>query len=160
MILETSSTWKHFQARFAEWFNAFVMMMWGAYVILHPGMFTDPRLNALWTGLLNVATQQTWGLIALLNGTIRVGALYVNGQHKRTPSIRLVASFVSAFIWTQIVLGMWNGGVPNTGLVIYPCLILADIYSAFRAGADATYVARRDQQVEAELRSGTLVSRS
>lgn len=157
MILETSSTWKHFQARFAEWFNAFVMTMWGVYVILHPGMFADPRLAALWVGLVQVADQQTWGLLAFCVGLVRLGALYVNGRRKATPSIRLAASFVSAFIWTQIVLGMWNGNTPNTGLVIYPMLILADIYSAFRAGSDATYVARR----EAELRKdGPLVNGS
>lgn len=157
MILETSSTWKHFQARFAEWFNAFAMMLWGSYVILHPGMFLDPKLAALWVGLLDVASQQTWGLIAFINGVIRLCALYVNGRRKATPSIRLAASFVSAFIWTQIVLGMWNGGTPNTGLVVYPMLILADIYSAFRAGADATYVARTEQVAESRS-NGPLVS--
>lgn len=159
MILETSSGWKHLQARFAEWFNAFAMMWWGAYVILHPGMFSDPRLYALWTGLLAVASQQTWGLIAFTVGAVRLGALYVNGRRKVTPSIRLATSFVSAFIWTQIVLGMWNGNTPNTGLVVYPMLILADIYSAFRAGADATYVARREQVAESR-NDGPLVSGS
>jgi hypothetical protein len=157
MIIEAKPTWKkHLQARFAEWFNAFVMMMWGAYVILHPGMFVDPRVSAIWGGLLQVASQQTWGLIAFVNGSIRLGALYVNGRRKVTPSIRLAASFVSAFIWTQIVLGIWNGGVSNPGLMIYPALILGDIYSAFRAGSDATFVARQD--VSESRSNGTLAS--
>lgn len=148
MILETSKSWKHFQARFAEWFNAGIMTMWGVYVILHVGMFEHGPLSPLWTGLLAVATQQTWGMIALVTGLVRLAALYVNGRVHATPSIRLAASFISAFLWTQISLGIWNSGISNPALVLYPALILADIYSAFRAGADATYVARREQVAE------------
>lgn len=152
MIVATTKTtvWKHFQARFAEWFNAGILFSWGAYVILHPGMMTDPRVSALWQGLLRVAAQETWGMLALIVGFARMAALYVNGSHRRTPMVRLIASFFSAFILTQIVVGLFNGDGPNTGRIIYPALILADIYSAFRASADMTFVARHDLEAQAE----------
>lgn len=150
MLIATTRTtvWKHFQARFAEWFNAGILTFWGCYVILHPGMMADPRVVALWQGLTNMAPQETWGMVALVVGLARSMALYVNGAHKRTPLIRLVACFLSAFILTQITLGLFHGNGPNTGLVIYPALILADIYSAFRASADMTFVARQDLETE------------
>lgn len=148
MVIETSNAWKHFAARALEWLNAFVLFGFGCYLIMHPGMFQDPRISALWAGMSAVASQETWGLVTLLVGFMRLSALYINGHHKRTPMIRLATSFVSAFIWTQVVLGLWNSDVPNTGLVVYTSLILADIYSAFRAGADATFVARRHQLQE------------
>lgn len=147
LLIESHPGWKHFAARALEWLNAGLLTAWGAYVILHPGMFADPRLAVLWAGLLAMASQETWGMVAFATGFARLAALYVNGRHTRTPLVRLVASFFSAFVWTQVVLGMANSGVPNTGLVIYTGLILADIYSAFRASADVTYVARQQQDM-------------
>ncbi len=144
LLIESHPGWKHFAARALEWLNAGLLTSWGSYVILHPGMFSDPRVASLWTGLLKIATQETWGIIAFAVGFARLAALYINGNHKRTPMVRLATSFFSAFVWTQVVIGMANSGVPNTGLVVYTGLILADIYSAFRASADVQYVARRE----------------
>lgn len=145
LVIESHPGWKHFAARALEWQNAAILTCWGAYVILHPGMFTDPRVANLWTGLIKIAAQETWGIVAFAVGFARLAALYVNGRHTRTPLVRLVTSFFSAFVWTQVVIGMANSAVPNTGLVVYTGLVLADIYSAFRASADVTYVARQQQ---------------
>lgn len=160
MIVATevkTTAWNHFQARFAEWMNAFVLFGFGAYLVLHPAMFDDPRVSALWSGMKAAGTQGSWGLVCLIVGTGRFAALWINGRHKRTPMVRLIASFFSAFIITQICLGLWNAGVPNTGLIIYPVLVLADLYSAFRASADMTYVARQDEANES-AESGRVVN--
>jgi hypothetical protein len=150
VALETrTAAWHHFQARFAEWMNTVVLIGFGTYLILHPGMFDDPRVSALWVGLKAAAPQETWGLMSLLIGMARGGALWINGRHTRTPMVRLIACFFSAFILTQIVLGLWKAGVPNTGVIIYPVLILADLYSAFRASSDMTFVARQEQAEQA-----------
>lgn len=145
-----TAAWNHFQARFAEWMNAAIVGGFGIYLILHPGMFDDPRVAALWRGVKATGSQESWGLVCLLVGTARVAALWINGCHTRTPMVRLIASFFSALILTQICLGMLNAGVPNTGLVVYPILVLADLYSAFRASADMTFVARQKEEQEAE----------
>lgn len=152
-----TAAWQHFQARFAEWMNSGILACWGAYLILHPGLFADPRVAAQWAGLNAAGAQQTWGLVALIVGLSRLGALWINGRHKRTPMVRLLASFFSAFILTQIVLGLWNSGVPNTGIIVYSFLVLADIYSAFRASADMTFVARQNETAEA-TESGRVVN--
>jgi len=34
---------QHFPARFPEWMMAGMLSSWGAYVVLHPELFTDPR---------------------------------------------------------------------------------------------------------------------
>ncbi len=143
-----TAAWNHFQARFAEWMNAIIVGGFGSYLILHPGMFDDARVAALWSGMKAAGSQPTWGLACLVVGFARIGALWINGRHKRTPMVRLIASFFSAFIITQICLALWNTGVPNTGLIVYPVLVLADLYSAFRASADMTFVARQDKIAE------------
>lgn len=152
-----TAAWNHFQARFAEWMNAVIVAGFGMYLILHPGMFDDPRVAALWAGLKAAGSQPTWGLTCLLVGIARITALWINGRHKRTPMVRLIASFFSAFIITQLSLALWNTGVPNTGLIVYPVLVLADLYSAFRASADMTFVARQGQTTE-PAESGRVVN--
>ncbi len=152
VIVESYTTWQHFQARFAEWFSGIALFGFGSYLILHPGLFMDPRVAALWQGMAAMMAQQTWGLVGVLVGGARLSALYVNGRHTRTPAVRLVASFFSAFIWTQVVIGLWKADVPNTGLIIYPLMVVADIYSAFRASQDMTFVSHRERSVKAESR--------
>lgn len=143
-----STTWQHFQVRFSEWFAAITLFGWGVYLIIHPGMMLDPRVASLWTGMVAIMPQETWGLAAVLTGACRLAALYVNGHHSRTPLIRLIASFFSAFVWTQVSVGLWKAGVPNTGVWLYPCLVAADIYSAFRASGDVTLVSKRLRESE------------
>lgn len=149
-----STTWQHIQTRFSEWFGAIALLGWGIYVTLHPGMMTDDRTHALWAGMLSIMPQESWGLAAAMTGLARVGALYVNGNHRKTPIVRLITSFFSAFVWTQISVGLIKAGVPNTGIWLYPCLVAADIYSTFRASGDVTLVSRRVRVSNGESRSG------
>lgn len=124
----------HLEVRMPEWLNAFYLTLWGAYVILHPGMMGR---NVLFSGLLDLAPQEVWGLAALIVGGVRVGALWINGRWHITPIIRVVTSFVSVFVWFWICVGLYRSGEPQTGLVIYPGLMIADMLSAFRAASDA-----------------------
>lgn len=153
MIVATqvkTTHWKHFPARAPEWLNAAILICWGSYVLMHPAMFLDDRTKAMFQGMIAFAPQPVWGYTALIVGLGRGTALYINGRSKRTPTIRLLASFFSAFILTQITMALFKGDGPNTGMAVYPWLVLADMYSAFRASADMTFVARQDDPVKPE----------
>jgi hypothetical protein len=152
VIVETKSTWHHFQVRFSEWYSGFVLFAWGIYVTMHPGMFTDPKAGQMFQGMVGIASQVTWGMVGTLVGFARLAALYVNGNHRRTPSVRLMASFFSLFVWTQVVLGMWAAGIAQTGVIVYTGLVCADIYSAFRASGDVTLITRRHAKKAEESR--------
>ena len=131
------TTWiemkRHFEVRSLEWFNGLYLFLWGAYVILHPGMMD----LIVYRGLTDLAGQEWWGLTAFTIGGIRIGALWVNGRWGLTPIIRVVTSFLSVFVWFWICVGLYRSGLPQTGLVIYPGLVAADMFSAFRAASDA-----------------------
>jgi len=128
---------QHFEARALEWFNGFYLLAWGAYLILHPGMFNG-QTHAVWLGLLSLGpTQEMWGFGAFVAGSVRVVALFINGQWGLTPLIRVATSFLSVFIWFWVAVGFYRSGFENTGIILYPGLMLADIYSAFRAAGDA-----------------------
>jgi hypothetical protein len=130
---------KHFPPRAIEWLISGILMSWGITVILTPGLF---RLNEAFTGLLAMAPQERWGLYAMAIGAIRMGALFINGSWRRTPIIRVLCSFASAFVWTQVFLGFLNSPIPTTAFAFFPWFIASDLYSAFRAATDA-YIAQR-----------------
>lgn len=142
---------RHFPARFPEWLNAGILFSWGVYVSLHPELFTHPATHALWEGMREVVSftpydpAAVWGLIAVSMGFVRAAALFINGAFTRTPAIRLLMSFGSAFIWTQVVIGFMKSEVPNTGIILYAWLVVADIASAYRASQDMTFAAKQRQ---------------
>lgn len=141
---------KHFPARWPEWFMSATVFAWGFYVVLHPSLFTQPDTVHMMSELAAVASPHNpasfWGLIGVVLGLVRATALFVNGAYTRTPMIRLVMSFASAFLWTQVFLGLFKSDTPNMGLVIYPALVIMDIVSAYRASTDMVFAekARRD----------------
>lgn len=149
MVVATT-TWQHFQIRFSEWWAAILLFSLGTYISMHPGMMTDPHSGTLWTGMTRIMPQETWGLAAVVVGGARLAALYVNGHHARTPAVRLAAAFFSAFFFTQLTVGLYNSGLQNTGIITYSLVVLADIYSGFRASQDVTFVSRRARLVATE----------
>lgn len=134
---------QHFPARFPEWMMAGIMATWGAYIVLHPHLFTDPQTRPLFQGLADMVwvtgwdPAGVWGGASLVVGLLRACALFVNGAYARTPLVRLATSFISAFIWTQVAIGLARTGIPNTGLVTYSWLVIVDLASAYRAATDA-----------------------
>lgn len=148
---------QHWPARKMEWLMSGWMIAWGWYVLMHPGLFTSPDTAALFSGLAAISHPLTeypalaWGGSCFAVGLGRGMALFVNGAWTRTPMIRLIASFISMFIVTQIILGLWKSGVPNTGLVVYPWFVVADLLSAYRAAVDVVH-AEKQREVQKETR--------
>lgn len=148
---------QHWPARKLEWLMSGFMIAWGIYVLLHPGLFTDPATAQVFGGLAALSAPISefpalvWGGSCFIVGLGRAIALFVNGAWTRTPLIRLIASFISMFIVTQIVIGLWQSGVPNTGLVVYPWFVIADLLSAYRAAVDVVH-AEKQREVEKETR--------
>lgn len=145
---------QHFPARLPEWYVAGVSFAWGAYLILHPEVFTQVATSTILSGMATMAGDfppaAFWGLCTVILGIIRAAALFVNGAYTRTPMIRVIMSFASAFIWSQVCIGLWKSGVPNTGLVVYGGLVVMDLVSAYRATLDTVFAEklRRDMKQE------------
>jgi hypothetical protein len=93
-----------------------------------------------------------WGLLTVFLGLIRGAALFINGAYTRTPLIRLIMSFASAFVWTQICIGLVKSGVPNTGIIVYGGLVVMDIVSAYRAANDTVYAEKLRHDLKQERR--------
>ena len=145
---------KHFEVRSLEWFNGIYLLLWSAYVLLHPGMMTSSSFN-VFNGLLDIARQEVWGLIGFTSAMVRLGALWINGRWSLTPLFRVATSFMSVFVWFWVSVGLYRSGVEQTGLVLYPGLMCSDMFSAFRAASDA-YEAEAMRRLEAKLESSNV----
>lgn len=128
---------KHFPARLPEWWNAFTMLAWGYYVLTRHGSLNFPAFAAFRDMAYGYNAELFWGSVTMGVGTVRLTALFVNGSYSRTPFVRLAASAASAFVWMQVVLGLWAFGFPAPGIVIYSSLVGLDLISAYRASVDA-----------------------
>lgn len=144
---------RHFQIRISEWFNACLLMAWGAFLILVPNVFDGPA-SVVFTGMADFARQEVWGFAAFVVGTIRMVALFINGRWGLTPIIRVITSFLSVFVWFWVCVGLSRAGFPQTGMVVYPGLMLLDMYSAFRAASDA-YEVEANRRLEEKLLEGS-----
>lgn len=145
---------QHFPARWPEWFMSAVSFAWGAYMVLHPELFTQDATRDALSGLAamagNFPPAALWGLSAVILGLIRGAALFVNGAYTRTPLIRLIMSFLSAFVWTQVYIGLWKSGVPNMDLVMYGAMVVMDIVSAYRATTDTMFAEKMRRDLKQE----------
>ncbi len=147
MIIESLK--KHFPARFPEWLASFQMIAWGSYLVIYPDMMISGSTGALYDTMRSMWSQPTWALAAIFIGALRGCALFVNGAYTRTPMIRVITSFMSMFIWTQALLAVAH--VANLGVVMYATALIADLYSAYRAGIDAVFAERQRRLDKAEI---------
>lgn len=149
---------QHWPSRKLEWIMSGFMGSWGTYVLLHPQIFTNAETAALLSGLASLSSPLTeypallWGGAAFLTGLSRGIALFINGAYTRTPLVRVITSFVSMFILTQIVIGMWRSGVPNLGLVVYPWIVVADLLCAYRAAVDVVHAEKERHEIRESRR--------
>ena len=131
---------EHFPARRSEWVLAGMMVVWG-WLLLSPGAIFNQ--SPAWAMLAAWAPEYVWGWGAVLIGSFRMIALLINGTFytswygRYSPHIRMLASFLSCFIWLQLTIGLLNAPYLTTGLAVYPGLLLLDLMNVVAAASDA-----------------------
>jgi hypothetical protein len=129
-----------FGPRMPEWFMAGHTALFGAVLVLAPGIFLQPA----WGGFLDLfswmppaAVQHWMGLGMLLAGLARIGGLIVNGARKHvTPRIRQVSAGAGCLIWFGITYGFASSDVVSTWLAIYPLFGICELVNIHRAAHD------------------------
>jgi len=156
---------QHWSARKMEWVMSGLVLTWGAYVLVHPEMFTTDVGRVIFGAMaamtpVGMEAHQFWGFLGVSVGTIRAGALYINGAHVRTPVVRVITAFLTMFVFTQVTIGLYQSGVPNPGLAVYPWLVFADMISAYAAGQDAIKAEVQKRIDEGTINDNSRLSRS
>lgn len=128
---------------------------WGLVVLTNPEIFTNAETASLFAGLAELSRlvgdspNTIIGLAFMFLGIIRGLALFINGMWKQTPLVRMIMSGVSAFFLTEIMVTMAQGP-PNTAVVTYFWLFLADCLGAKRATQDWYFNKLREQHENQE----------
>lgn len=138
-----------------------LILSWGVYTLTHPAMFEKSATAQVFSGLLamnptSYPVHVFWGGMASTVGLCRLIALTVNGFYVRTPIVRLMGACITAFVFTQVSIALWDSGVANTGLAVYPWLVVADMVSAYASAKDAIE-ADAENRVRRKLSHGRAV---
>jgi hypothetical protein len=132
--MQPNSFLSHLSIRGVEWLVGFILLTWGFVVLIEPDSF---RMYPTFAVMARWAPQPVWGMAAFCIGVARITALFINGRWRKSPQVRLVTSFLSAFIWTQIFLAVISHDYNNPWHSIVVWFIIADVYAAFTAAMDA-----------------------
>lgn len=123
----------HFPARATEWMLASMKLSWGLILLSPADIFALPNMRAM----PNIAPQAVWGWVGVIAGMAHLTALYVNGTRRRSPHLRAFCSWIGSMFWFEVMLGMYESGVPSTGWAIYPWMFAFSTYNITRAMGDA-----------------------
>ena len=132
-----------FALRVPDWFSGSVILSFGLCLVHWPEMFVT--FHAFYALLDEIGSAQTWGVVCVTIGVLRLIALTVNGTFPKfrwSPHIRFVMAMASAFVWFQITLALIVSHMATTGLAVYPHLFLFDLYNVFLAASEAGMVER------------------
>jgi len=124
----------HFPARSSEWIMGCGLTCWGAALLNAQFSFTT---NPNFVGMAALGTEQTWGVIAVLAGAIRLIALFINGTYQsfqHSPHLRAATGSVACFVWCSIWIALMAS---PTARIAYAMLLAIEINNVWRAGADA-----------------------
>tara|TARA_B100000678_G_scaffold289414_1_gene299901 strand:- start:2984 stop:3436 length:453 start_codon:yes stop_codon:yes gene_type:complete len=140
---------KKFPHRVVEWGLSYIMVTWGAIVLMTPGAFADQLRNATYHGWASMADQMVWGLAAVLIGCSRLAILYINGAYTHSPVVRTILSFLSSGFWFCATVGVLRGEYITTGLAAYGWFMVGDLYSIYTSVGDAYDVLRGKRKAHA-----------
>lgn len=130
---------RQFPERVVEWGISYMLISWGAVLLLTPDAFdavgpsAHGRVYHAWSMM---APQLVWALTAVSIGGARLVALYINGAHRTTPMARAAGAGLSMLVWFFASYGVLKADIITTAIGIYPWLMVGDAYSAYNAGGD------------------------
>lgn len=123
----------HFPVRATEWMLAAMKVSFGFVLLLPNPTFSNPYM----AGLAHVADQRTWGSIAFIFGVVHLTALWINGTKQKSPHWRAACSLVGVLFWFQVCLGIYGTLMINTGMAVYPWLVIFSIRNVWVSMTDA-----------------------
>lgn len=125
--------------RLFEWVMALVLFDIGVHMLIWPGAMSASAFRLIFD---TIGPYNLIGLY-LTVGLTRLIALYVNGMAPNIgPHLRAIGSLCGAMIWLQMDIALIGlpsvqGTPPSPGIQFYSVLVAAELYSTYRAAADA-----------------------
>lgn len=122
-----------FAGRILEWYVATQLLMWGIILLAPAESFTASGAFADFP-----IPEERFGIIMLLLGIIRLGALIVNGAVPNvTPLVRVGGAFLGCGVWFYISMNLSASGHLGTWIAAWPLAFIAEFINMNRAAKDA-----------------------
>lgn len=123
------------ESRWSEIWASMIMTLFGCVLLADGDTFAISKSFGV---IREFVDEDAAGVIALAVGAVRLVALYVNGNHYRSPLVRVAGCAGGFLFWSAIAAGFFLTAPPyTTGLAVYPILALAELHSSGRAARDA-----------------------
>lgn len=132
----------HAGVRATEWIGAVPLIGMGYVLNIQKDAFA---ISPSFTQLSIWFEQQTWVMIVMLTGIVRLLALFINGYFRSftySPTIRFCASMIATVFWAMFTLGFFiawqdNGGA-LTGIVAYGTISILELRNIYVSRVDMT----------------------
>lgn len=126
------------QGRATEWCTSATLLALGITLAIPGETFNSPAFSGF--SELGMDDASLAGPLCII-GAIRFSALYINGNWRRTPIMRMFGAVAGVTVFTLLSLVLFwpsiHYGAPvSTGVGVYSGLALFDGLAAYRSGAD------------------------
>lgn len=139
--MATSAPGKHCKNRLFEWTMTVALLSIGIELLIWPGSIAASKLQFM----LDVLGSNTLTIFYLLVGWFRGIALYLNGGWPVWGArVRTFCAIGGSLVWLQmgislIIAQLALGAPPSPSVPIFLALAAAELYSTYRAAADARF---------------------
>lgn len=137
----TNAPGSHCKNRLFEWAMTAALLGIGLELIIWPNAIATSKLQFM----LEVLGSRNLMAFYLLVGWFRGVALYLNGGWPIWGArVRTYCAFGGALVWLQmgislILTQLASGNPPSPSVPVFMALAAAELYSTYRAAADARY---------------------
>lgn len=136
---------ERYPTRTVEHMLAWMIVVWSGAVAWPGSMMQGPSYQYL----LVIAPEAFWGVTGVAIGSLRLLALYINGNWRRTPVLRFVGAMAGLVWWLILAALYWlaiQNGAPDFPMrYVFTVFMFFEGYSCFRCGQD--HAAARSQGV-------------
>lgn len=123
-----------FRERLPEWISSFSLMGWGIILLtISPLNWQQEYFNLL----EDIATQRTWGIVAITLGLLRIIALVVNGVWRPTAHLRALGALGGVVVWMTIFVSYFNLEWNPPSMAIKAGMVITDLVALWYAAGDA-----------------------
>lgn len=135
-ILFRHASSERYPTRTVEHMLAWMLLVWSSSLAL-PG---NMMIGKTFEYLLVIAPEWWWGWIGMAIAAMRLMALYINGNWRRTPGLRFFGA-ACGFIWWIIIstlywLAVRNGAQDFPMRNVFLVFVFFEAYSCYRCGQD------------------------
>lgn len=124
-----------FRERSAEWLLAAGLAGWGFITIISANdSFT--RIPNLFS-MLTIMSQDAWGTLALVVGSLRLLFLLINGAWRPSAHLRVIGCILSCFTWGMMLISTIAAPTLLPSVALYPVVLCLDFLALWYAARDA-----------------------